>query len=137
MGITDPDPAMATTVATRPLTTVMAGPPIMGADHIITADTDMAPSFPISAVIRWPAGNSRVRNRPQGSPVPSPLVPWTKVGASYRANSALNVHSTARPQAPPRGEKRMFSLSVEPSSAGVMTIGRRHDQVGGCAQFNH
>src|SRR5882672_11546162 len=79
MGITDPDPAMATTdpdpattVAMRPLTTIMARPPIMGADHIITADTDIAPAFPVSAVIRWPVGNSRVRNRPQGNPVPLP-----------------------------------------------------------------
>jgi len=48
MGITDPDPAMATTVAMRPLTTVMARPPITGADHIITADTDIAPAFPVS-----------------------------------------------------------------------------------------
>src|SRR3981081_1785354 len=70
MSITDP--AMATTVAMRQFTTVMARPPITGADHIITADTDIAPAFPVSAVIRWPAGNSRVRNRPQGSPVPSP-----------------------------------------------------------------
>jgi hypothetical protein len=40
MGITDPDPAMATTV--------MARPPITGADHTITADTDIAPAFPVS-----------------------------------------------------------------------------------------
>ena len=70
MGITDPDPAMATTVAMRPLTTIIARPPIMGADHIITVDTDIAPSFHIFAVIRWPAGNSRVRNRPQRKPRP-------------------------------------------------------------------
>jgi len=48
MGITDPDPAMATTVAMRPLTTAMARPPITGADHIITADMDIAPAFPVS-----------------------------------------------------------------------------------------
>ena len=45
-------------------------PAYYGGGQIITADTDIAPSFPISAVIRWPVGNSRVRNRPQRKPRP-------------------------------------------------------------------
>jgi hypothetical protein len=71
----------------------------MVADHIITADMDIAPAFPISAVIRWPAGNNRVRNRPQGNPVPSP-----------RLRTVSSVHCIQRGE-PPQIRDRNFFVS--------------------------